>query len=160
MKQVYDNFLPLDQFKELQNIILHEEFPWRIRFSMTTPGDNLYFTYSFFLDYNVTSELYPKIIVPILGKLNCAAPIRVRANMFLSTVFEKSNWHEDYPYDSKTAILYLNSCDGGTEFKINDKIEFVEAKENRIVIFNTRTQHRVCSSKNCNARYIINFNYF
>jgi len=57
-------------------------------------------------------------------------------------------------------ILYLNTCDGGTEFKINDKIEFIKSEENKIVIFNSNIEHRAVTSKNADFRYIINFNYF
>ena len=37
----------------------------------------------------------------------------------------------DYNFNCKTAILYLNTCDGGTEFKINSKIKFTKAEQNK-----------------------------
>ena len=99
-------------------------------------------------------------LIPILSKLNCKAPIQIRSNMFINKLFEKSGWHTDYTYDSTTAILYLNTCDGGTELKINNEIKFINAEENKIVIFPSNTEHRACTSTNSNKRYIINFNYF
>ena len=42
--------------------------------------------------------------------------------MFISKLFEKSGWHNDYDETCKTAIFYLNECDGGTEIKIDGEI--------------------------------------
>jgi len=45
----YNNFLPIEEFKKLQNLIFHLDFPWRIRQSMTDLDKNIYFTYSFLI---------------------------------------------------------------------------------------------------------------
>jgi len=157
---VIKNFLPKDQFKQIKDIILNDDFPWRIRNSMTDTDKNIYFTYGFFNNYKINSELYIPHIIPILEKLNVIAPIQVRANLILNKIFKKSGWHIDYKYDSTTAILYLTTCNGGTEFKINNEIKFIQAEENKIVIFPAKTQHRGCTSTDAERRYIINFNYF
>jgi len=158
--KVIKNFLPQDQFKEIKDIILNDDFPWRIRNSMTDTDKNIYFTYGFFNNYEIYSELYRPHIIPILKKLNVIAPIQIRANLILNKIFNKSGWHIDYKYDSTTAILYLTTCNGGTEFKINNEIKFIQAEENKIVIFPAKTQHRGCTSTDAERRYIINFNYF
>jgi hypothetical protein len=158
--KIIKNFLPLNEFKTIQNLIFDLDFPWRIRNYMSPVDKNIYFTYSFFNNFTSTSDLYPKYIVPILKKLNCLAPIQVRTNLFLNKTFDKSGWHTDYEYDSSTAILYLNTCNGGTEFKIKNKIKFVNAEENKIVIFPAKTEHRACNSTDAEKRYIININYF
>ena len=81
--------------------------------------------------------------------------------MFISKLFEKSDFHIDYKdTKSKTAIFYLNTCDGGTEIKINDKVKFIKAVENKILIFNTNTLHRAMTSIKSPIRYIINLNYY
>lgn len=157
---IIKNFLPENQFKEIKEKILNNDFPWRIRNSMTDTDKNIYFTYSFFNDYEINSELYRPHILPILKKLNILAPIQIRTNLILNKLFDKSGWHVDYNYDSTTAILYLNTCNGGTEFKINNEIKFVNAEENKIVIFPAKTEHRGCTSTDSERRYIINFNYF
>ena len=41
MKEI-KNFLPIEDFKKLQNLILHLDFPWRIRESMTDLDKNIY----------------------------------------------------------------------------------------------------------------------
>ena len=47
MKEI-KNFLAVEDFKKLKDLILHIDFPWRIRQSMTDTDDNIYFTHSFF----------------------------------------------------------------------------------------------------------------
>ena len=88
------------------------------------------------------------------------APIQVRANMFLNKIFDRSGWHIDYNSNNTTAILYLNDCDGGTELKINNKIEFVKAEKNKLLTFPSNTTHRARTSTDVDRRYIMNFNYF
>lgn len=156
----HDNFLSIEQFKKLQNLILDLDFPWRIRKSMTDLDKNIYFTYSFFNNYETNSNCYKEYIIPILMKLKCVSPIEIRANMLLNKLFYKSGWHIDYNYNNTTAILYLNNCNGGTELKIKNKIKFIKAEENKIIIFSSNTEHRACTSTDVDRRYIINFNYF
>jgi len=158
--QENNNFLPLEQFKKLQNLILDSDFPWRVRKSMTDSDENLFFTHSFFYNYKITSSFYGEYIIPILTQLKCVSPIRVIANLFLNRLFNKSGWHTDYDFNNITAILYLNNCNGGTELNVKNKIKFVKAEENKLLIFNGNIEHRVCTSTDSDRRYIINFNYF
>jgi hypothetical protein len=159
MKEI-KNFLPTEEFKELQNLILNFDFPWRIRENMTDDDKNIYFTYSFFNENKINSDLYNQYIVPILTRLKCNAPIQVRANMYLNKLFKKSGWHIDYNLNNTTALFYLNNCNGGTEFKINGKIKSITPEENKIVIFSSKTEHRASTSTDVDRRYVINFNYF
>jgi hypothetical protein len=160
MKEI-KNFLPYEQFKELQNLILNIDFPWRIRETMTNEDENIYFTHSFFNKKIINSDLlYINYIIPILNKLNAIAPIEIRANMVLNKIYDKSGWHTDYDFNNFTAILYLNNCDGGTELKIEDKIKFIQSEENKILIFNSKIIHRSVSSNKNDRKYILNFNYF
>jgi len=157
----HKNFLPTDQFNELKNLVCDIDFPWRIRERMANTDKNIYFTHSFYNENKITSQLYNHYIIPILKKLDCKAVIQVRANMFLNNLFKKSGWHEDYPLIiCNTAILYLNNCNGGTELKVGNKIKFIKAEENKLLLFNSNTLHRSCTSTDVKRRYIINFNYF
>ena len=154
------NFLAIQDFKQLQNTIFNQDFAWRIRHSMTDTDTNIYFCHSFFNNGFVNSDFYSSFIKPILNKLNCKAVIEARANMFINKIFTYSGWHIDYNWNNTTAILYLNSCNGGTELKLNNKIEFIKAEENKVVIFPSEIEHRVCTSTDSDRRYIINLNYF
>ena len=162
--QIIENFLEDNSFKDLQHLVLKSEFSWFQRKDMVTIGDDDlgYFTHSFFNNNNINCEHYNKHILPILNKLKVKAPIQVRANLSPSCFYKKptSVFHVDYNYKCTTAILYLNNCNGGTEFKIDDKNKFIQAKENTIVIFDSSIEHRGTKSTDQDFRYLINFNYF
>jgi hypothetical protein len=155
--KTHKKFLSVDLFEKVKNLIMNQDFPWRKR----DPHNNImYFTYSFYNTMNSSSEFYEPHIIPILKKLQAEAPIQVRAHMIVSKLFKESNWHCDYPFNCTTAILYLNDCDGGTELKIDNKITFIKADPNKMLIFDTNILHRSITSKKEPIRYIINFNYF
>jgi hypothetical protein len=80
--------------------------------------------------------------------------------MFLNKLFNESDWHSDYNLNNTTAILYLNDCNGGTELKIKNEVKFIKAEKNKLIIFPSKTIHRVKTSTDVDKRYIINFNYF
>ena len=119
----------------------------------------MYFTYSFYNFMSSTSDFYEPLMIPILNQLHAVAPIEVRANMFISALFKESGWHSDRSFKCKTAILYLNDCDGGTELKIGDKVTFIKADANKVLIFDTPILHQAITSKKEPIRYIINFCY-
>jgi len=159
-----NNFLDIEFFNNLKTFIMESEFSWFQRKTMVVgTTDNLgYFTHSFYNNNKINCDAYFQYIIPILKKLNSKAVVEVRANLAPSCFFKKDAcaFHIDNSYKCKTAILYLNTCDGGTEFKINDEIKFIKAEENKIVIFNSDIQHRGTNSTNVDFRYILNFNYF
>ena len=158
--QTHKNFLAIDFFEKIKNLVMDQDFPWRKRDHMAQDSDPMYFSYGFYNNMDSNSELYRPHIIPILQKLGAIAPIQVRANMSISELFKKSGWHRDYDFKCKTAILYLNDCDGGTELKINNKITFIKADANKMLVFDTDVLHRAITSKKEPIRYIINFNYF
>ena len=150
--KVIKNFLEKNFFQDLQNLITQSEFAWYQRKTMVEgTSNNLgYFTHSFYNDNRINCDTYFKYITPILNKLNSKAIIEVRANLTPSVFFKEKNcnFHTDNSFNCKTAILYLNTCDGGTELKINNKIHFVKAEKNKMLIFNTNTEHRGTPSTN------------
>ena len=69
----------------------------------------------------------------------------------------RSGFHVDFHYEhSRTAIFYVNTNDGYTEFEDGTKIE---SKENRIVIFPTLIKHSGVTCTDQQNRVVINFNY-
>ena len=165
--KTYKNFLAPDLFEKIKNLIMDQDFPWRRRDHMTgnNPTDKMYFTYSFYNEMAPKSDFYAPYIIPILQKLQAKAPLQIKANMFISSLFKASKWHSDYTFKSQTAILYLNDCDGGTQLmppdpKTNNKIAFIKADANKMLVFDTPILHRGLTSKKEPVRYIINFNYF
>ena len=156
---IHKKFVAVDVFEKLKNSIMDQDFPWRKR-DQSTGWDHMYFTYNFYSYMNPSSDLYEPYIIPLLKQLEAKAPIQVRANMFISDLFKASSWHCDYDFKCTTAILYLNDCDGGTELKINNKIIFIKAVANQMLVFDTDVKHRAITSKKESLRYVINFNYF
>ena len=159
MYKTIENFLDNKLMEETKNVVLDMEFPWRYRKEMHD-NDGMYFTHSFFNDMEPRSLHFNSVIRPILKTLNGFTPIKIRANMFINGVFTRGKWHQDSYLDSKTAIFYLNTCDGGTELKINNKIKFIKAQENKMLIFDTPTLHRAVTSSDQPIRYVINLNYY
>ena len=162
--KVIENFLEDDFFESLKKLIIESEFSWFRRDHMVSDNDKTlgYFSHSFFNKYGVNCKHYDQFIIPILEKLNAHAVIQVRANLSPSCFYKgiKSEFHTDSTHPSKTAILYLNTCDGGTELKIDDEIQLVKAEKNKMLIFDTNVEHRGTPSTDVDFRYIINFNYY
>jgi hypothetical protein len=162
--KIIENFLEDNFFEDLRKLVSESEFSWFKRENMVNDNEESlgYFTHSFFNNYGVNCKYYDQFIVPILKKLNAHAAIQVRANLSPSCFYKnkKADFHVDNTYPSKTAIFYLNTCDGGTELKVDNEIKFIKAEKNKMLIFDTNTQHRGTPSKDVDFRYIINFNYY
>ena len=72
-----------------------------------------------------------------------------------------SSFHTDFnlhPYQEKmrTAILYLNSNNGGTQIKDG---QFVQSKANRIAIFPWEQEHAGVWCTDKKLRFVLNLNY-
>ena len=70
----------------------------------------------------------------------------------------RSGFHIDFHYEhSRTAIFYVNTNNGYTEFEDGTKVESVA---NRFVSFAGDLLHRGVSQTDTKERVVINFNYF
>ena len=69
----------------------------------------------------------------------------------------KYGLHIDQSVDCTTAIYYINSNDGFTEFENGDTIESVE---NRLVTFPSRLHHTGTTCTNQKRRVVLNLNYY
>ena len=70
-----------------------------------------------------------------------------------------SNFHEDYIENNKkitTAIFYLNTNNGYTEFKDGNRIDCIR---NRLVMFPSNIKHRGVTQTDEQTRIMINFNF-
>jgi len=88
---------------------------------------------------------------------------RIKANLLTRTSnIIENEFHQDAGKHEKlskqwtTAIFYMNTNNGYTEFEDGTKVESVA---NRIVIFPTNTKHRGTSCTDERTRVVINFNY-
>ncbi len=165
--KVIHNFMNNIAFSALQHLIIETDFPWfkRKRQVLTKDKKDLgYLTHSFYNDHKAGSVFYNDYIIPILGQLEVASVIQVRANLTPSVFYIErgSAFHCDYIFESpsKTAILYLQTTNGGTEIKINNETKFIKDEANKMLIFDSDVKHRGVVSKDSDFRYLINFNYF
>jgi hypothetical protein len=156
--EVIDNFLDEKEFKNIQNIIMGNNFPWYFNNYITDEKDvnNFYFTHSF---YNTPDKIshYFYLFKNFLNKIECKSLLRVKGNLYVGEKNKRKNKdHYDYKYKHKGCLYYLNDNNGETYFE-NKKIL---PKANRVVFFNPSKKHSssICNDKK--RRITINFNYF
>jgi hypothetical protein len=95
---------------------------------------------------------------PILNVIQPKKLIRIKANLYTKTKeIEYHPLHQDYSFEHKGAIYYINSNDGKTVIN-NGKVE-IDSVENSLLLFNSRLPHGSTSTSNKNARINININY-
>ena len=169
--EVIDNFLSEYQFKQINNVILTDHFPWYWN-GETLPSDDDYynpndyqFTHRIFdlAEGEILSDYYP-LFDMVQQKLRVSCLDRIKLNLNPKTVFHrKGGYHTDqrhpregYPLHQKTAVLYLNTNNGWTQFKKGGKVKSVA---NRIVIFDSNLEHTGVTCTNEKRRVILNFTY-
>lgn len=172
--KVINDFLPEHQFKGLQSYVMGEFFPWWYNTEVDFPNDNSYlddyqFTHVFYADKGIEpfpeeESKYPDAVIldPISALLKINKPKRIKANLLPRTenriIF---NFHNDIKeketdYPGQTAIFYVNTNDGYTEFEDGTRVESVA---NKIVIFDSKLKHRGTTCTNQKTRVVINLNY-
>tara|TARA_Y100001951_G_scaffold87509_1_gene78582 strand:- start:694 stop:1188 length:495 start_codon:yes stop_codon:yes gene_type:complete len=158
---IQDNFLSEDELKNLQDILLGEDFPW---FYSAFPEGNNYKSEAdvllshYFYGLLKPSSDYFNILASLIEKINPYALIRIKANSYpcTSSIVEHE-YHTDYQYDCLTSIFYANSNDGYTRFEEGSVIKSIA---NRFVTFPTQLSHLSTGCTNVKMRCNINFNYF
>ena len=162
--QVIDNFLPEYHFKQISNAVLGKKFFWHFRDGIVVPNDGqCQFTHVIFdiQHGGVLSEYYPLFNI-VQQKLGVKRLDRIKLNLNPKTIFHrKGGYHTDrdnsnQPQHQKTAVLYINTNNGWTQFKKGGKVKSVA---NRIVICDNNLEHTGVTCTKENRRVIVNFNY-
>ena len=157
--ETFEKFLHDDDFFPLRDRLLSEDFSWfhiEKQLALDTQLYTDFFTHSIYYNHEINSNCY-HLITPFLKKMNIRAIIAIRVNL-VTIKHERviGNFHTDYRYqDSKTAIYYLNTNNGYTEFK-NKKIKSLK---NKMIIFDASLKHRAKAQTDKDVRVVINFNY-
>jgi len=182
--EIKDNFLKQEEFDKIQKIMMGEvvvkpDFPWFYRSGSVHKADVDNFTFIHFFYYH-PDNLRPstheqKIHIPERGSIQYLLPIlqiiepmvlwRIKAKLVPRTQNIVTNTFHVDTYDiseekSKrwtTAIFYMNTNNGYTEFEDGTKVESVA---NRMVTFPANIKHRGTSCSDKNVRMVINFYYF
>ena len=163
--KVIDNFLPIQEYKPIYNLITSDTFPWFISNFKVNEGDGILQLNHYFYNGITTQSPVLKILEPIYLKLKIIAPIRIKANCTFGQPNKiQTNFHIDgstlNTTSRKSAIFYLSDTNGQTLFK--DKKEEIECKQNRLIIFDSYHEHAAVLHKGefNTRRIVINFNYF
>ncbi len=155
--KIIDNFLEKTDFKNLQNIILGDNFPWYFNDFKSDGVDiaNYQFTHTIIRNGQVTSD-FIRYIDCFFKKINTSEFKRIKLN--LTTRTEKifnHKFHTDFK-DCTTSIFYFNTTNGKTTFKTGEEVDCVE---NRMITFNSNLEHAAMSHTNEKIRVVMNLNY-
>ena len=177
MLTILDNFLPKTSFEKLQEILTSVHFTWfwsdKIVGEMEAICEETYncqLFHMFSVDGQYRWDCDKECIKDLLQKLteyelvndmtNIFTKIhilRAKANLNTRTFQHmRSGFHTDSSFPCKTAIFYINSNNGFTEFENGTTVESVE---NRIVVFDSRIKHTGVSCTNEKRRIVLNINY-
>ena len=163
---IVDDFLDFDSHQMIKETLEYRDFwtydPYKAGGMSDQIRDGQLFHMFYF---EMERSPHMEVLLPILHRIKPMSIWRIKANLQLhgGDLPYKSNWHYDftgdgYPVsDMMTAIYYVNSNNGYTEFE-NDTI--VPSVSNRMVFFPSNLKHRGVNATNVKARYVINFNYF
>ena len=159
--KIIDNFLPEEELKELQNLMMGPSFPWyynnSVAFKKAVPSPyEYYFTHMFFNDIIQSNfnEIINRIILP---KFNWFSLKRIKGNFYPATNKKVTyEFHKDYEYKHKGMIFSLNTCDGET-ILVDNKI--VKSVANRALFFDPSKEHSCTNCTDKKGRFNININY-
>tara|TARA_B100000614_G_scaffold10916_2_gene9566 strand:- start:414 stop:908 length:495 start_codon:yes stop_codon:yes gene_type:complete len=160
---VIDEFIRKETFPQVQDIFLNDKnFHWSwsnvVDDNTCDEIDNHHFFHMFYYEHSPVSK-YWSYVVPILRKLDAKAIYSVKANCNVRTQnIVRHGFHVDVPanYNSKTAILYINTNNGYTEFENGERVESVA---NRLVLFDSELKHTGTTCTDQQRRVVLNLNY-
>jgi len=158
--KIIKNCLSKENFINIKNMIYSDYFPWYLNFGVNYLNDprdkHIQFTHRFYYNYVPHSNLLNNL-EPIILILNPKALIRIKANLLTKTnKIIKHGFHCDQKFECKTAIFYVNTNNGFTEFENGEKIY---SEENKLIVFDTFLKHTGTTCTDKNERIIINFNF-
>ncbi len=156
--KIIDNFLPEEEFKSIQSLMMGGEFRWFYSEGRNYDDDGLYLMLHMFYQPEVGSNSeYLSMWSNFMNKLEAKKCERIKANLTFNTpTIEPASFHSDYS-DMKTAIFYINTNNGYTEFESGVRVNSVA---NRVCIFDSNLNHRgTTHTEGGPQRIVVNFNY-
>ena len=158
MIEIIDNFLPEEEFKSIQSCMMGGEFRWFYTEGRATRDDGSFLMIHMFFQPEVgANSEYLNMWNTFMNKVEAKKCIRIKANLtFKTPTIEPGPYHYDYK-DMKTAVFYINTNNGYTEFENGVRVNSVA---NRVCIFDSNLQHRgTTHSEGGQQRIAVNFNY-
>ena len=167
--EVKDNFLDDVHLIQLDELINDPDFAWYLQ-KEQVPGanDGHWFRHIIYHSDEPRSNLYDPVCGIFRDYLKYISLCRITVNLLLRQETPSiSDYHIDYgnapihmnkPNNQNvtTAIFYLNTNNGSTEFKNGDIIDSVR---NRIIMFPANTSHRAIGQTDVLERIVLNFNF-
>jgi len=155
--KIIENYLNKEDFINLKNLLLSDEFPWFYSEKSVFEVDKSppQFFHNFFKDH-LASNFYP-ILTPLIYKIKPLAIHRIKTNSTLMTseVIE-NGLHPDMNQKGFTSALYfVNTCNGYCRIG-NEKIY---SRENSILFFDSDMMHTGTTCSDAPRRVIINMVY-
>tara|TARA_B100000131_G_scaffold224145_1_gene215776 strand:+ start:668 stop:1201 length:534 start_codon:yes stop_codon:yes gene_type:complete len=169
--RVIDNFLSPTEFKKIKEIMMGDYLPWYYNRGIVINNDkpgNYQLTHLFYANrepdgrerMSDNCSIVCENLMTKLGISSKSRLIRIKANMNPQTFFHRNGgYHMDYIDEVEkvtTAVYYVNTNNGWTHIKGYGK---VKCKENRIALFDSRTQHAGFSCTDQDVKVVININY-
>ena len=183
--KVYNNFLDQLEYQKLYENLLVYDFPWYYVSTQSYPEDvgDIFDTHLTHVVYEKALEhssnfrevfdtLVEKATHCVYGAFLPDRILRVKCNLLLAQHKQTmSAWHTDYSSDDiplayfnspltqgkgTTAIYYLNTNNGYTEFKEDEKSL---SEENKLIIFDTEKEHRAVRQTDTKSRIVVNINF-
>ena len=158
MIKVIDDFLPEEEFNSIQSLLMGYEFTWFYQLGAVKLDDGQYQMCHMFYQPDVGAnskhiDIWNSFMIKV-GAKECK---RIKANLsFKTDIPEYSLFHYDYS-DMKTAIFYINTNNGYTEFENGVRVNSVA---NRVCIFDSNLKHRgTTHTEGGHQRVVVNFNY-
>ena len=176
VKTIQD-FLPKQSFNRLSQIIFAPTFSWYLTTSVASPylkskeNKKLFYMSHLVYEKEKHDKINPidqAIIDLLLGKLEPEERflaisqedelIRMKINFYPNTTeLHEHDYHRDYEYSHKGAILSLNTCDGYTKIRETDTKYYSWA--NTLLTFDPSEEHCSTTTTNAIGRFNININY-
>jgi hypothetical protein len=156
--KIIDNFLPEDEFKSIQSFMMGGEFRWFYVDGRAFVDDgSFHMTHMFFQPEVGSNSEHLHFWTNFMNKVGAKQCTRIKANLtFKTPTIELTEYHIDYE-DIKTAIFYINTNNGYTEFESGVRVSSVA---NRVCIFDSSLKHRGTTHTEPDPRRIVvNFNY-
>ena len=164
--KVVDDFLDIDDFPNLKNIMEGLYFPWYWNPRTTRYDNTPQMIHNFIFKSQVKSSYLDLLKESkLFEKLGLSYIARCKANLNYKTIEnDVGSFHTDFLYDSgdsmegiTTSILYINTNNGGTQFSDGTRVKSVA---NRLVKFDCSQEHASVSCTDEDRRVLININYF
>ena len=181
--KIYDDFLTIEEYTPIYQYFLEhnqgwrgESVPWYWVEGVTYFGDGRHMLVNLcYGNLQIVNHTMFQVLIPIIGKIDPLSMCRIKANLTFkedpSNIEIDSQYHTDDDYCNcvedggkgedatmTTAIYYVNSNNGGTQFKNGERVDSVA---NRLVVFPCHMYHApVPHTDDTPSRIVVNFNYF